>query len=44
VVADLPVFDAIGLGEDAGLLGNTFLDRFAEIEVDFRNQILRFAD
>jgi predicted aspartyl protease len=44
VVADLPVFRAIGLGEDAGLLGNTFLERFTEIEVDFRNEILRFVD
>ena len=44
VVADLPVFRTIGLGHDAGLLGNTFLDRYAEIEVDFRRGVLRLVD
>jgi predicted aspartyl protease len=44
VVADLPVFQTIGLGDAAGLLGNTFLDRYSEIEVDFRRGVLRLVD
>jgi len=44
VVADLPVFQTIGLGDEAGLLGNTFLDRYSEIEVDFRRGVLRLVD
>jgi hypothetical protein len=41
VVADLPVFRTIGLGGRAGLLGNSFLDRFAEVEIDFERETIR---
>jgi predicted aspartyl protease len=43
VVADMPVFQSIGLGTSAGLLGNTFLDRFAEVEIDFEQEIIRLV-
>jgi hypothetical protein len=43
VVADMPVFRTIGLGASAGLLGNTFLDRFGEVEIDFEQQVIRLV-
>jgi hypothetical protein len=43
VVADMPVFRTIGLGGSAGLLGNTFLDRFLEVEIDYENEVIRLA-
>jgi len=43
VVADLQVFHTMGLGNDAGLLGNTFLDRFSEVEVDFQRDRVRLV-
>jgi len=41
VVADLPVFASLGLDQRAGLLGNTFLDRFSEVEIDFGTGMIR---
>jgi hypothetical protein len=43
VVADMPVFRTIGLGASAGLLGNTFLDRFDEVEIDFEQEVIRLV-
>jgi hypothetical protein len=43
VVAEMPVFQTIGLGSSAGLLGNTFLDRFAEVEIDFARELIRLV-
>jgi predicted aspartyl protease len=43
VVVDMPVFRTIGLGSNAGLLGNTLLDRFTEVEVDFQHEMIRLV-
>ena len=43
VVVDMPVFHTIGLGSNAGLLGNTLLDRFTEVEVDFQHEMIRLV-
>ena len=39
----MPVFRTIGLGSNAGLLGNTLLDRFTEVEVDFQHEMIRLV-
>lgn len=44
VVASLPVLDGMGLGEQGGLLGNSLLRRYAEVEVDFTRSVLRLLE
>lgn len=40
---DLPVLRALGLDDDAGLLGGDLLGEYRRVEVDFGAQVVRFA-
>jgi hypothetical protein len=40
-VSDLYVLNALGLQSDGGILGNDFLSRFAAVEIDFSEKVIR---
>jgi hypothetical protein len=40
-VADLPVLRRLGVQEPTGILGNSFLEQFREVEIDFVRREVR---
>jgi len=40
IVADLPVLESMGLLDSGGLLGNSFLENFQMVQIDFANNLI----
>jgi hypothetical protein len=44
IVSDLPVLKSMGLLDNGGLLGNSFLEKFQTVQIDFKKNEIRLWD